>query len=184
MAHSKVEYRVVNLEDSNAISSLIEGCSDCIGQYDQLLKVISQSVYIDNSNSSSSIGAYVRHILDRFHCFFSGLQDASIDYDASKRDKEIEQNIEAAMFAVVTVARRIEQLGDNPSIGNLICVRETVHPLSPAVEISSTIEREMMALITHSIHHLAIIALIARSFGYQMGEDFGKASSTIVYESA
>jgi hypothetical protein len=50
------------------------------------------------------------------------------------------------------------------------------------VSITSTVDRELMALITHSIHHLAIIALIVKSYGYEMDDDFGKAPSTIVYE--
>ena len=53
---------------------------------------------------------------------------------------------------------------------------------SPAVEINSTLERKLMGLVTQSIHHLAIIALLAKSFGHQMGGDFGKAPSAIVYE--
>ncbi|MDB3909913.1 hypothetical protein N9390_10335 [Gammaproteobacteria bacterium] len=42
----------------------------------------------------------------------------------------------------------------------------------------------MMGLITHSIHHLAVIALQAKAFGYPLNDDFGKAASTLVYERA
>ncbi len=86
------------------------------------------------------------------------------------------------MFALESVARRIEQLQSMPFCSELIGVKEFVLPSSPAVEINSTLERELMGLITHSIHHLAIIALLAKSFGHQMDSDFGKAPSTIVYE--
>ena len=86
------------------------------------------------------------------------------------------------MFALESVARRIEQLQSLPFCSELIGVKEFVLPSSPAVEINSTLERELMGLITHSIHHLAIIALLAKSFGHQMDSDFGKAPSTIVYE--
>ncbi len=184
MTHSKIEHRAANVEEGNTKSLLVAGCVNCIDQCDQLLNIISQSVYVDASKGGSSIGAHVRHILDRFHCFFTGLKMSSIDYDARKRDKEIEHNLEAATFALATVARRIDQLNQMQFPTELIRVRESVHPSNPAVEISSTAEREMMGLITHSIHHLAIIALIAKSFGYQMGTDFGKAPSTIVYERA
>ena len=53
-------------------------------------------------------------MFERFHCFFAGLAEASIDYDARKRDPEIEQNVEATMFALGSVARRIEQLQSLP----------------------------------------------------------------------
>ncbi|PCI81428.1 MAG: hypothetical protein COB20_01925 [SAR86 cluster bacterium] len=182
MTYTEIEHRVAGLEDQNSKSPLIDGCINCIEQCDQILSIISQENFTDDSKGSSSIGAHIRHILDRFHCFFAGLADASIDYDARKRDREIEQNLEAATFALASIARRVGKLREPPLSNEIICVKESVLPSSPAVEISSTLEREMMGLITHSIHHLAIIALLARSFGHQMDSDFGKAPSTIVYE--
>ena len=69
-----------------------------------------------------------------------------------------------------------------PFCSELIDVKEFVLLFSPAVEINSTLERKLMGLVTQSIHHLATIALLAKSFGHQMDSDFGKAPSTIVYE--
>ena len=184
MTYTEIEQRVAGFEDQNSKSLLIAGCINCIEQCDLILNIVTQENYIDGSKGSSSIGAHIRHILDRFHCFFAGLADASIDYDARKRDREIEQNLEAATFALASVARRIVQLRESAFGNELISVKESVLPSSPAVDISSTLERELMGLITHSIHHLAIIALLAKSFGHQLDSDFGKAPSTIVYERA
>jgi hypothetical protein len=161
---------------------LIGGCTNCIAQCDQILSIISQDNFTDDSKGSSSISAHVRHILDRFHCFFAGLACASIDCDARKRDPKIEQNVEAATFVLESVARRIEQLWQLPFCNELIGVKEFVLPSGPEVEITSTLERELVGLITRSIHHLAITALLVKSFGHQLGSDFGKAPSTIVYE--
>ena len=41
-----------------------------------------------------------------------------------------------------------------------------------------------MGLITHTTHHLAIMGMIARDLGYHLDDDFGKAPSTIVFESS
>ncbi len=184
MTHSKVEQRVAGLADPSSESLLIDGCIQCIEQCEQILKIVSQEVYVDTSRGSSSIAAHIRHILDRFNSFFCGLPAAAIDYDARKRDKEIEHNLEAACFALAAIARRVEQLKQTPFAKDLITVKESVLPSSPAVEISSTVEREMMGLITHSIHHVAIIALQTKAFGYPLDDDFGKAASTLVYERA
>ncbi len=184
MTHSKVEQRVAGLADPSSESLLIDGCIQCIEQCEQILGMVSQEVYVGTSRGSSSIAAHIRHILDRFNSFFFGLPAAAIDYDARKRDKEIEHNLEAACFALATIARRVEQFKQTPFAKDLITVKESVLPSCPAVEISSTVEREMMGLITHSIHHLAIIALQAKAFGYPLDDDFGKAASTLVYERA
>lgn len=182
MTQPKIEQQGAGLTNSDSESLLIDGCINCIAQCDQIMSVVSQENYTDGSRGGATIGAHIRHILDRFHCFFAGLPDGAIDYDARKRDREIEQNLSAAAFALASVGRRIEQLAAEPGTSGLVAVKEAVLPSSPPVEIPSTIERELMGLITHSVHHLAIIVLIAKSFGHSFDEDFGKAPSTIAYE--
>lgn len=182
MTQIKTEQAPASLVKNESNLLLVNGCNNCIQQCVQILEILSQENYVDNSKGSASIGAHIRHIIDRFQCFFAGLPEASIDYDARKRDKEIESNLEAAQFALATVSRRITQLGSTSDRQALIAVRETVLPSSPAVTISSTCERELMGLITHSIHHLAIIVLMAKAFDYEVDEDFGKAPSTIAFE--
>ena len=67
-------------------------------------------------------------------------------------------------------------------LGKSIEVRESVHHESPLAEIPSTFDREIMGLISHSSHHLAIIALIAKSLSFEIDDDFGKAPSTLASE--
>lgn len=127
----------------------------------------------------SSIGAHLRHILDRYQCFFSGLESGCVDYDGRKRDQSIETSLEAATFAVASIGKRIERL---QLPGSPLQIKESVHHLGPQVLVDSSMSRELMGLITHTTHHLAIIAMLARKQGYQLPEDFGKAPSTILHE--
>ncbi len=180
------------MEDSGAADSgsvagqsknqLVEGCRHCLAQCDQLLELLDTESYAAQTETTSSVGAHVRHILDRYQCFFAGTQSGIIDYDARKRDKSIESNLEAASFALTSLMRRIESIDLGKFLGTQVQVRESVHPESPLAEIPSTFDRELMGLISHSTHHLAIIALIAKALGYELPEDFGKAASTILYE--
>lgn len=166
--------------DSNA-EQLRQGCHHCLGQCAQLLAELSSEDYARDSEVSS-IGAHVRHILDRFQSFLLGLTDAAIDYDARKRDRTLECNKEAAEFALGTVARRIDEISLEDLTRSSLTITESVHPQLDAVSADSTVERELVSLISHSTHHLAIIAMLARPLGYQLGEDFGKAPSTIAHE--
>jgi len=184
MTYTENEMQLTEQKGEATQSLLVDGCLHCIAQCDQILSILSQEHYALDSKGSASIGAHIRHILDRFHCFFAGNAGSLIDYDARKRDREIEQNLDAATFALASVTRRIEEFRDSPSCHEPIFVKESVLSSRPAVNIPSTVERELMGLITHSIHHLAIIALLARSYGHQVDKDFGKAPSTIVYERA
>ena len=107
----------------------------------------------------------------------------SIDYDASKRDKSVENKMDVATIALDSLGRRIETMAALDHLETPITARESVHYRGPAVTMRSTVGRVLMGLVTHSIHHLAIIALIVKSYGYEMDSDFGKAASTILYES-
>ncbi len=107
----------------------------------------------------------------------------SIDYDARKRDKSVENKMDVATIALDSLGRRIETMAALDHLETPITVRESVHYRGPAVTMRSTVGRVLMGLVTHSIHHLAIIALIVKSYGYEMDSDFGKAASTILYES-
>lgn len=180
MANSKtVNDGDIEYSDS---AQLLEGCVHCLDQCEQLLGLIPAAVYVDSSKGTSSVGAHIRHILDRFHCVLSGLPTATIDYDDRKRDKSIENNLDTAAFALASVAKRIGSVEVMNALNATIAVRESVHHQGPAVTMPSTVGRELMGLVTHSVHHLAIIALIVKSYGYEMDSDFGKAPSTILYE--
>lgn len=161
---------------------IINGCDLCISQCESLLREISTDHYCHVEEGHSSVGAHMRHILDRYLSFFKGINSGCIDYDDRQRDKSIETNPQAAEFALTSIARRIKDLNLDTQRERTITMQEAVHHSGPAVAIGSTVNRELMALVTHSIHHLAIIALIVRPFGYELGADFGKAPSTIIFE--
>ncbi len=162
---------------------LIEGCLRCIGQCGELLDRLPPEAYArPGADGASSIGAHVRHLLDRFHCFFAGLDGACVDYDERRRDPAVETAPDAARSALAAAARRLERL-DLAAVGRKpMAVRETAHPLGPRVEVSSTVGRELMGLVTHSTHHLAIMSAIARRHGFAVDRDIGKAPSTLIHE--
>lgn len=163
------------------LEKLLKGCAHSIDQCDYLLQQISDESYVASKDGASSIGSHMRHILDRFQCFFTGLGEGCVDYDARDRDQSIASNLEAARFAVASVSRRIQEV--QGSGDDALMVRESVHHLSPEVVLESTVSRELMGLVTHTTHHLALIGLIAQDLGYSLEGNFGKAASTIVYES-
>lgn len=163
-------------------AALIRGCTANLEECELLLSTLSVQVYCDASQSNSSVGAHVRHIFDRFQCFLSGIARGHIDYDARKRDKLIETSLEASAFTLASVRRRILELDPAEIAGGTLLVSEAVHRDAEAVTAASCIERELMGLISHSTHHLAIIGLIVKALGIETAPEFGKAASTRQYE--
>ncbi len=175
------KHEAVQTGSNSDIQHLLDGCLYCVGQCADLLQLVPTETYVVTPRDNASVGAHMRHILDRYHCFFRGLGDGCIDYDNRGRDPEIESNLEAARFSVTSFQKRFEDL-DMDAIERQVQVREAVHRETGAVTIPSTVAREMMGLITHSVHHLAIIALLLKARGIAVDPDFGKAPSTLIYE--
>jgi hypothetical protein len=46
----------------------------------------------------------------------------------------------------------------------------------------STIRRELQFLLSHTVHHYALIAIILKIQGFDCDEDFGVAPSTLKYQ--
>ena len=160
---------------------LIDGCIDCVDRCDELLDGMPGEVFASRGDGNSSIGAHVRHIVDRYQCFFNGLGAGRIDYDDRKRGTSVETDVHVAAAALTETRGRFEVL-DLDAFGAEIPVRELVHYNGEPTVAASTLDRELMGLITHSIHHLAIIAMIARASGFPVPPNLGKAPSTIAAE--
>ena len=160
---------------------LIDGCIDCVDQCGELLDGMPREVFASSGEGISSIGAHLRHIVDRYQCFFNGLGAGCIDYDDRKRGTSVETDVQAAAAALAATRDRFEEL-DPGACGAEIPVRELVHYHGEPTTATSTFDRELMGLITHSIHHLAIIAMIAHSTGFPVPPNLGKAPSTIAAE--
>lgn len=168
--------------DAGAVRLLKLGCCFSLTQCEELLNRLDNAGYTASMDHSSSIGRHMRHILERFQSFFQGLPKQHIDYDARKRDSAIELSLESANVALASVLRRLDWLAVSTDQFQTLTVSETVHHQGFAVRVQSTVEREMMSLVTHSVHHLAIIALLAKGIGHNVDQSFGKAPSTVLFE--
>lgn len=136
----------------------------------------------DPGQSQAPIGAHFRHVLDHYTGFFSGLALGRIDYDARARDAALESD---AALACATAQQIIEQLeGCSPSLASQpVQVNAAVATVGHGRPqwADSTVARELAFLMSHTVHHFALIALHARQRGVDLGEDFGVAPSTIEY---
>lgn len=161
------------------VGNLQQACEYGLQQCQQLLVRLSAADYVASRADAASIGAHVRHILERFQSFLAGLPDGCVDYDARDRELSLEESPRSAEFALATILRRMGalQVDSRP-----LRVRESVLPDAPAGEAESTLARELLALVSHTTHHLAMIAMLARPLGYDLDASFGKAASTIIHE--
>lgn len=125
----------------------------------------------------SSIGGHLRHCIEHYQSFLDGLAAGKIDYDARERDVIVETQSEAAMARVGEISRRLEALLgtdlSTPLEVKMDCGGDEI-PWQP-----STAGRELQFLVSHTVHHFAMVGGICQSLGVDVEESFGVAPSTL-----
>ena len=124
-----------------------------------------------------TVGSHFRHCLDFYVSFLRGLETGNVDYDSRDRTPQWETSRERALGALARVVRDLEALRAEDALRPL-----QVRGDGPQDEEGwsrSTVGRELQYLLSHTIHHYAIIGSILRAQGFEPGPDFGVAPSTL-----
>jgi hypothetical protein len=173
----------VALDQSNSdlsLDTLTNACENSIGDCQLILEQIIDGMYTYRVENHSSVGAHIRHIIERFNCFFDGHPQQLIDYDNRKRDRNLEASLVNAKHALAGVSSSLNKV--RASKLTAVSVSESVDDNHPPVVVQSTIERELMGLVSHTTHQLAIIVMLVNAQGGSLPVELGKAPSTLIFE--
>lgn len=158
-----------------AAASAIDGCVIACAR---TLDVVDQ--YERGGGLFSAIGPHLRHCLDHAVCFLRGLRSGVIEYDARDRDLRVEND--ADYYREVARGVMDQLAGISPAtLPNGIKVCQISAPGAPLTTVESTIERELLFLSGHTIHHLAIVTQIAKERGIAIGSELSIAFSTAAH---
>jgi hypothetical protein len=131
----------------------------------------------------SSVGGHIRHNLDHYTCFFDGLAAHRVDYDARTRDGLIETDPAYAIGRLEAAAKGLETLTAADLAGELSVKMDSGSDAPPAQSWArSTGRRELQFLLSHTIHHYALIAVICHRLGIGLEPAFGVAPSTLRFQ--
>jgi uncharacterized damage-inducible protein DinB len=131
---------------------------------------------------ASGIGAHLRHNLDHYRCFLDGLGTWKIDYDARERDERIETDRDYASRQLHEIIRELDKIFEaDTEMPVLVKMDSDGETELPAQWRRSTVGRELQFLVSHTVHHYALIAVLLRLHGLEPSEDFGCAPSTLRY---
>lgn len=129
--------------------------------------------------SGSTIGQHTRHIIEFYVCLLEqsrGQQSPVINYARRRRDHMIESQPDHALTYLDTLSQQLAELDENDQC-QLNCEEHGQNNLF----VTSTIGRELIYNIEHTIHHLAIVKIALKSTvpDISLPEHFGVAPSTI-----
>jgi len=102
-----------------------------------------------------------------------GISQQKINYGNRDRDLEIETNREIAIQKIVEIKKQLNSLN----------ISERLHLEIESYTMDTSIERELLYNLEHSIHHQALIkvGLKEQNIGSLVNETFGVAPSTLKY---
>lgn len=125
-------------------------------------------------------GSHLRHCIDYYECFLTGLDAGRVDYDKRRRDERVERDPRWATARLRELAGRLEALTETQLVRALRVKQDVAHDEDEELAWApSTPLRELRFLLSHTIHHYALVAMILRHAGVDPGAEFGVAPSTL-----
>jgi uncharacterized damage-inducible protein DinB len=131
-----------------------------------------------DGGQSGSVGAHVRHCLDHVRAVVGAAAGGLLSYDCRERDTAIEHNRTLGMVALRQQGAQLKALAGGPS-DRPVRLQAVVDVAGGTVEVTSSLGRELVFVLQHTIHHQAIIGLLLATRGIAIPPRFGYAPSTV-----
>jgi uncharacterized damage-inducible protein DinB len=126
----------------------------------------------------SSVGGHVRHCLDHVRSLLSAVETGHLDYDRRERDTPVETAPGCALAAIADMTSGLDALPAG-AIARRLTVSVSMSAGAPPVAVASSVGRELAYVLSHTIHHNAIVNAMVRTLGGWVPERFGYAPATI-----
>jgi hypothetical protein len=148
-----------------------------------LLHTITDDTYAQPApmKLGSSVGAHLRHCIDHYDNFLAGVPAGRIDYDARRREVLLETSRAAGiekLNQLIAGLRAVANQTDQSLVVKMDCGDNEAEA---CWWTDSSVRRELQFLISHTVHHFAIIKMVLIAGGTSVGADFGIAPSTLRY---
>jgi uncharacterized damage-inducible protein DinB len=127
--------------------------------------------------ASGSIGEHVRHCLDHVSALLSADPSGTLSYDHRQRGTRVETDPGAALQQILRLKAALDRWPTR-SLDEPIRVSSMIAPGAPSVVGWSTLGRELAFVVSHTIHHQAMIAVLLTIHGLAAPDRFGHSPST------
>jgi hypothetical protein len=163
------------------MNELIEANVLLLNQAAALLTDLPAQTYVKTSPLflNAAIGGHMRHCLEHYHSLLRDLPEGAVDYDRRARDLVLETDVDMARARLQTICEGLAALHAVPASTALRVRMDHGGPEAESCWQASTLGRELQFLISHTVHHFALIAGLCHCHGQEVAKDFGYAPSTL-----
>lgn len=162
---------------------LAAAINEALSQLSRVIAALDPAQYASKTCDlafGASIGRHVRHILDHLAALDRAVSESCVaDYEARARDSRLETDPALALAEVARLRERLNHLAgidaDRPTTISIAITRDRAKATLP-----STLAREMSFVLSHTVHHHAIVRtlLCELGLGASIEPDFGLAPGT------
>ncbi|MBL4589061.1 MAG: DinB family protein [Alphaproteobacteria bacterium] len=163
----------MNIINKTSISEFEKSIVTTHAQTLSVLSACTEEQFL-HTDTASSIGAHMRHIIECIKMLNDGQN--YINYDARARNHKIETN---QHFAIAQLDLETEKLLEKVAQTDLI---EPVMVTMDGCSTNSTFGRELLATLSHTVHHLAFIKLLAEQQDIVIDKNVGVAPATLEFQ--
>jgi len=159
----------------DAVAGCLEACRRC--------ELVVDAVALQDLAAFPSVGPHLRHCVDHLRLLLDGWRTGSVDYDARPREARLEQDPAVVRRALADIAGSLAEIRHGDLL-NELTVTQSAASGRPPLSSPSHLERELVFLSGHTIHHIAIMLLAAREAGVEIPSRFAVAFSTEAHRDA
>lgn len=164
------------------MNQIIEANSFSLGQLKTFLMQLNNEEYTLPLKvfSQSSLGMHNRHIIEFYQCLLLSGNTSCVNYDKRERNLLLENNVSYAVECIEEVTGKLQSINLNQTIE----LQMDISCNGNEKTVESNVDREMVYLLEHTIHHMAILKMgCIVSFPHiKLEADFGVAYSTIKHK--
>lgn len=163
-----------------ALSSLTGALGDILRELEMVVGGMTASQYIEPCGASfcnGTVGAHVRHCLDHIRAVVDGRLAGCIDYDQRERGTSIETDAGAAAVELRRLRNGVSRLTNASPAEPVVVAIMPTHD-GGKIRVQSTLARELAFILSHTIHHNAMVRGMATLLGAHVPSTFGYAPST------
>ncbi len=170
------------IEDELDLPSAVGPLIAVLGQLAELVEALSGEQFTRKPVGvvPSSIGGHIRHNLDHVRTLLDSLSRGELDYDDRRRGTGIESERGSALEAIEYLCTRLRNSAW-PAGDETFRMTQMVAADRPPVVAWTSLDRELAFVLSHTIHHNALIGTMARLMGVVLPPEFGYAPSTIAH---
>ncbi len=157
----------------------ITGCLDVCHRCAALVATI-EAAGASGTAAFAAVGPHLRHCVDHFSALLRDLPTGPVDYDRRDRDPSLEADPARLLAALAAIETRLAAIPLEVLSRRLAVLQLAASGASPRA-VDSTVERELVFLSSHTIHHLALMIQLAAAHGIAVPAELGVAFSTAAY---